>query len=346
MHTQEQLEHSVEQVVEVSSLPLLPSAYVLLRRTWGWYVQNLRSLVLLFALPFVLSTLPLIFDTIHLFNSDTIILPLLSIVGSLVSICAGLGLLTSLSVGALSSDVRAVCTRGYERLLPFLWLSVLHTVVLIGGFALLIIPGIVLSILSSQAVLVLVVENRRGFDALVQSWHYVSGYWFAVFVRLFALFFVVVFSGVLLGLVLSVLGIASTPQLEPAAIAEFARAEVQSSSLITILAVGVLSNFFITPFVLIFLFELFHALASAKGRVSTSSRVEDSARRLKVLKSVLGVGVFAVALFFVSSFVLFNYAISVLDVTPGLNQEFLEGLQRLSDMSPTQVQELLESQPF
>lgn len=66
---------------------------------------------------------------------------------------------------------------------PFVWMGIIEVCAVMGGFAMLIIPGIFLSVAVSFMCYVFVVEGRRGIDALRQSKEYVKGYWWAVFGR-------------------------------------------------------------------------------------------------------------------------------------------------------------------
>ncbi len=47
----------------------------------------------------------------------------------------------------------------------------------------LIVPGIILSLALIFSSFALVLENRRGLDALMQSRAYAKGYWWAIFGR-------------------------------------------------------------------------------------------------------------------------------------------------------------------
>jgi len=72
--------------------------------------------------------------------------------------------------------------------------GILEFLSVLGGAAMLIIPGIWLGIALSFAVYIFIIEHRRGIDALRQSKDYVKGYWWAVLGRtlLLALIYVVV----------------------------------------------------------------------------------------------------------------------------------------------------------
>lgn len=63
---------------------------------------------------------------------------------------------------------------------PFVWVVILEALAVMGGFVMLIIPGIWLSFALTLFSYAFVVERRRGIDALRQSKDYIKGYWWAV----------------------------------------------------------------------------------------------------------------------------------------------------------------------
>jgi hypothetical protein len=67
------------------------------------------------------------------------------------------------------------------RILPILWVSILCGLAVALGFILLVIPGIFVLVKLSVTVPSLVVENRRGTDALGRSWDLVKGHWWHIF---------------------------------------------------------------------------------------------------------------------------------------------------------------------
>lgn len=75
----------------------------------------------------------------------------------------------------------------YKATLPLfwalVWIVIVEVMATIGGFVMLIIPGIWLSFAFSFVLYILVIEKRRGIDALRQSKDYIKGYWWAFFGR-------------------------------------------------------------------------------------------------------------------------------------------------------------------
>ena len=79
----------------------------------------------------------------------------------------------------------------YQAALPYIFryvgLAILLTIILLGGYILLIIPGIIFSVWFAFAYLVLITEDTGVTEALKKSRNYVRGRWWGVFGRLVAL---------------------------------------------------------------------------------------------------------------------------------------------------------------
>jgi hypothetical protein len=106
---------------------------------------------------------------------------ILSLIGTILSVMATVAIINALARG---TNVAASYRVGLKLFWPALWISILNIVALIGGFVLLIVPGLILTFSLIFAVYVLVVEDKRGMQALEQSRKYVKGYWWAVVGRM------------------------------------------------------------------------------------------------------------------------------------------------------------------
>ena len=87
---------------------------------------------------------------------------------------------------------------GFHRLGSVLLVSVLVGLATIAGFILLVIPGIYIGVRLAVSVEALVVEGRRGTQAMGRSWELVGGHWWHAFGAL-------VVAGLLTGLVNAVI---------------------------------------------------------------------------------------------------------------------------------------------
>ena len=74
--------------------------------------------------------------------------------------------------------------------LAHIWLTVLMGLVIAGGYMLLIVPGVVLTVWFFFAPLILINEDVRGMEALLKSKEYVRGRWLGVCWRLIAVWFI------------------------------------------------------------------------------------------------------------------------------------------------------------
>lgn len=88
---------------------------------------------------------------------------------------------------------------GFRRLGSVILVSVLVGLAVIGGLILLVIPGLIFLFFLSVSVPVLIVENRRGTDAMGRSWNLVKGhFWHVVGV--------LVVAGLITGVISSIIG--------------------------------------------------------------------------------------------------------------------------------------------
>ncbi|MFH1790224.1 MAG: hypothetical protein ABH832_04135 [bacterium] len=69
---------------------------------------------------------------------------------------------------------------------PVIWTSAIAILIIIGGTILFIIPGIIFSIWYAFVSYEVVLENKKGMEALAKSKELVKGRWFGIVYRLFA----------------------------------------------------------------------------------------------------------------------------------------------------------------
>jgi hypothetical protein len=95
-------------------------------------------------------------------------------------------------------DVKASYRYGFRRLWSVVLVSLLVGLIVAVGFVLLIIPGIIFLVFLSVSIPVLVVEGRRGTDAMGRSWNLVKGhFWHVLGVILVAAVIVGIVSGLI-----------------------------------------------------------------------------------------------------------------------------------------------------
>jgi hypothetical protein len=95
-------------------------------------------------------------------------------------------------------DVEASYRYGLKRLWSVILVSILVGLVVAGGFILLVIPGIIFLVFLSVSIPVLIVEGRRGTQAMGRSWNLVKGnFWHAFGVIVVAAIIVGIISGII-----------------------------------------------------------------------------------------------------------------------------------------------------
>jgi ribosomal protein L37E len=93
-------------------------------------------------------------------------------------------------------EFNAAFGKGFRSFLPFLWIGILHTFITMGGYLLLVVPGVIFSIWFIFSAFIYVAEDARGMDALIMSREYVRGRGLDVFLRLLALWVISAVVGV------------------------------------------------------------------------------------------------------------------------------------------------------
>jgi hypothetical protein len=96
-------------------------------------------------------------------------------------------------------DVQASYRWGFRRFGSVILVAILVGLAVLGGLILLVIPGLIFAVMLSVSVPALVVEDRRGTEAMGRSWNLVKGnFWHAVGV--------IVVAGLITGVVSGVIG--------------------------------------------------------------------------------------------------------------------------------------------
>ncbi len=161
-----------------------------------------------------------------------------------------------------------------------IWLGILIIFALFGGFAMLVVPGVLLMVGFVFANYALILEGKHGFEALTTSREYVKGYWWSVFGRLLLLLLGFVVAYIVIGLPFASIGGKIGGAL--------------ASTIITL---------FIAPFSIAYYYTMYRNLVSLKpqvhdGTVKSSKTfiiVAQAVAAFIVLIAVLGI-IFAVIL--------------------------------------------------
>jgi hypothetical protein len=134
------------------------------------------------------------------FVRSIFVLTIASLVAFLITLIL-LGAITRAAAGSIAGlpiEVGESYRFGLQRLGPLLLVMLLVWVSLLAGFILLVIPGIFLAVKFSVSVQSLVVENRRGTEAIGRSWELTKGhFWHVLGAFLLALIIAAAVSGII-----------------------------------------------------------------------------------------------------------------------------------------------------
>ncbi len=151
----------------------------LYRDTWALYKSRFAGLVAISVIPYGLIALGSLAQSAGEFAGF-----LLSVAGGLVLMPAMAG---SILMVARGTDFRESYRQGFGLFFPMLWMGILSFAVVMGGMVLFIIPGLVMCVWFSVSTAALVLEEKRGLNALIQSREYVRDHWWEVLWRIIAL---------------------------------------------------------------------------------------------------------------------------------------------------------------
>jgi hypothetical protein len=154
----------------------------LFRDSWKLYKERWRVLVEIVLLPTLVVTLGYVF--LYLGLPFSILGGLIVFVGYIIFMFSVLPVIFSLHHTA-GVDASYKATIGWFW--PFVWVTILEIFAVLGGFIMLIIPGIWLAVGLMLMAYMFVIERRRGIDALRQSKDYIKGYWWAILGRVLLL---------------------------------------------------------------------------------------------------------------------------------------------------------------
>jgi len=96
-------------------------------------------------------------------------------------------------------DVESSYQYGLRRFGSVLLVTILYALAVVIGFILLFVPGVIALVFFGVSIPVLVIENKRGTQAMGRSWNLVSGHFWHAFGVLIVTFLIVAVVGGLLG---------------------------------------------------------------------------------------------------------------------------------------------------
>ncbi len=235
------------------------------RDTWEQYTRQFSVLAEILLLP----TLIMVLGYVLLGLGE----PLFMVLGALVAFVGMIALVYSVLPLIYAIHHGTDVDASYKSTLPLFWpfvgVTILEVLAVMGGFVMLVIPGIWLMFALGLMRYVFVIENRRGMDVLRQSKEYIKGYWWAFFGR------TILVGGATLVIIF----------LFDAPIAVLAgRTAGSVVSLIVSIVVG--------PFTAIYLYRIYQNLRALKPEVAAADRANEGTGFLKA-SAVVGTVAFA-----------------------------------------------------
>ena len=161
------------------------------RRKWRFVYLNLIPGLISIAPFLVVLFLYIIIRIIFKENSDfvNIINIILGILGLFAFIFVliyatswrSIAYLYYIQTGEQSKQI--ILKASFKKVLSFFWVSFLKSLIILGGFLLFIIPGIIWAVKYGFAPLAVILENRKGISALRRSAELTKGYRWPIFKR-------------------------------------------------------------------------------------------------------------------------------------------------------------------
>lgn len=182
------------------TLTTLPGATAILGQAWSLYKQRLGTFLGVMIIPMLVLIGLLvvlaggIFLGLTLLSSKfaaggiglLIILAIVFLLAIFISQAWGqTALLYAIKDSQEGIGVVEAYRRGWHKILSYWWVSLLVGFITMGGFLLLVVPGIIFAVWFSLAVFVLIAEDLKGMNALLKSKEYVKGKWGSILWRFF-----------------------------------------------------------------------------------------------------------------------------------------------------------------
>jgi len=170
----------------------LPSAPTLLKDAWNLYMRRFRLFFGIVLTAFVLISLGVTiiqklffpFPLPFLVGGQYLVIFIILIISFIfVSTWAKLALLYAISNEEIK-HLKDAYLVSWQRILPFLGLSILIGIIIAGGFILFVIPGIIFLVWLCFSAFIFVEDKTSIFQSLNASREYARGKWWNIFIRI------------------------------------------------------------------------------------------------------------------------------------------------------------------
>lgn len=174
----------------------IPGVISLVKQSFAFYIKSYKDLIWIGIIPWLFNiTAELLINSAQDFNKTSLLVTAF-IVFVLVFIFAIANLIIQFThqialikgIDQLdkgnSFSLDELYKSSFKLFFPFLWVTILTSLVFSGAFLLLIIPGIALSLYLFSTIFYNIIDGKRGLNALFTSFYYARGNWWRIFVRL------------------------------------------------------------------------------------------------------------------------------------------------------------------
>jgi hypothetical protein len=177
------------------SLGTLEGPVSLFKSSWKFFKSNWKKLVPIIILPgacFTLGQIIILFGN-PIVSILSVLLFIAGIIFSITSQPAAVDAIAKLNNGNMAIRLGEQYKFGFKIFWSMLLLGIIQALISFGASVLFVIPAIVVGIYLAMSLYVFVLEGKRGYEALTESYSLVYGRWFDVLVRL--LFIALVYIG-------------------------------------------------------------------------------------------------------------------------------------------------------
>jgi hypothetical protein len=255
----------------------LPGVGDLLKRVFSAYKSRLGTLVGIIFISLVAGLILYVAEALFSISSNiisgfggilaSILVSLIwNLTGLFIGFWAQIALIFAIKDREEKIGIVESFRRGWHKIISFAWVSFLVGFIVLGGYMLFMVPGIIFSIWFAFSTFVLISEDLRGMNAIFRSKQLVAGYWWKVLWRFFVMGVIVLAVLIIPFLIYMFLFAGSSVMsVSPAMLARFA-------ILITApLFIFLFINLFVTPFISVFNFLLYEDLKKQKAQVAFES---------------------------------------------------------------------------
>jgi hypothetical protein len=182
----------------------------------------------------------------------------------IVSILMSIAVLRSVIMVSSDSNARISVIGQYQEALPYFWsfllVSIISGLILLGSFALFIIPGIIVGVYVAFNLNALIVDGKKGFSAILESYSLVRGRWMDVFGRLLML--ALVNFGVYIVVVILNVGFSYISGVNIDAL--HAHQQIPLGLSLVGFVINLAVQAFVAPFSIIYSYKLYQSLKSSR----------------------------------------------------------------------------------